>query len=83
MFIAFPVIFLYICVKCIKMGQPIRKQIKEAHPESTREPFYTLLVDGTNLLRIAFADTKINTKGQHYGAVYQFLYQLRKMMEKL
>ncbi len=64
------------------MAQPVRKVVKEAHPELTTEPFYTLLVDGTNLLRISFADTKINTKGQHYGAVYQFLYQLKKMMEK-
>ena len=64
------------------MAQPIRQTIKEAHPEETRKPFYTLLVDGTNLLRIAFADTKINTKGQHYGAVYQFFYQLKAMMQK-
>lgn len=64
------------------MTQPVRKIVKEAHPEITTEPFYTLLVDGTNLLRISFADTKINTRGIHYGAVYQFLNQLRHMMEK-
>lgn len=64
------------------MGQPIRKTIIEAHPEVLVKPFYTLLVDGTNLLRISFADTKINTRGEHYGGVYQFLYQLKKMMEK-
>ena len=65
------------------MGQPVRKIIKDAHPELTAEPFYTLIVDGTNLLRISFADTdRYNTEGLHYGAVYQFLYQLRKMMEK-
>lgn len=64
------------------MGQPVRKAIQQAHPEETRKPFYTLLVDGTNLLRISFADTKINTKGFHYGAIYQFLYQLKNMMLK-
>ena len=65
------------------MGQPIRKAVIDAHPEVAVTPFYTLLVDGTNLLRIAFADkNKINRQGVHYGAVYRFLAMLRDMMEK-
>lgn len=64
------------------MAQPIKKKIIEAHPEAAVKPFYTLLVDGTNLLRISFADTKVNRSGVHYGAVYQFLLQLKIMMQK-
>lgn len=64
------------------MAQPVRKIVKETHPELTAQPFYTLLVDGTNLLKISFADTKVNNNGVHYGAIYQFLNQLRKIMEK-
>ncbi len=65
------------------MAQPIRRNIQETHPNLiTGEPFYTLLVDGGNLLRISFADTRINYKGEHYGAIYQFLLQLRIMMTK-
>ena len=65
------------------MGQPIRKAVREAHPEVDIKPFYTLLVDGTNLLRIAFADKdKYNRNNIHYGAVYHFLRMVRDMMEK-
>ena len=42
----------------------------------------TLLVDGNSLLRMCFRDDKINTKGIHYGAVFQFLLQLRKILQK-
>lgn len=64
------------------MAQPIRKNIKEVHPDITEESTYTLLVDGNNLLRIAFQDTKVNTRGEHYGAIFQFLLQLRMMLQK-
>ena len=66
------------------MGQPIRQNIKEKYPEVAKEkPFVTLLVDGNNLLRISMADTKTNAKGQHYGGVFQFLLQLRIMINKI
>ena len=42
----------------------------------------TLLVDGNSLLRMAFRDDKINTRGIHYGGVFQFLLQLRMMLQK-
>lgn len=64
------------------MGQPVRKKIIESHPELEHKPFYTLLVDGTNLLRICFSDDKINSEGVHYGAAFQFLLQLREMIRK-
>ena len=64
------------------MGQPVRQQIKEMHPETTTEPIMTLLIDGNSLLRMSFRDDKINTNGIHYGAVFQFLLQLRMMLQK-
>lgn len=65
------------------MGQPIKKAVIEAHPEVAVKPFYTLLVDGTNLLRVSFADkNRINSQGLHYGAVYRFLAILKDMLLK-
>ena len=64
------------------MPQPIRKSVIEKKPELEKQPFYTLIVDGNNLLRICFSDDKINTSGIHYGAIFQFLLQLRIMLQK-
>lgn len=65
------------------MAQPVRKRIKEQHPDMVhKESIYTLLVDGTNLLKVSFADPKVNTRGEHYGGVFQFLLQLHMMMKK-
>ena len=63
------------------MVQPVKKVIKEIHPELTNKTIYTLLVDGTNILRRCFSDTKVNTNGVHYGGIFQFLLQLKKMMQ--
>ena len=64
------------------MTQPIRKTIKETHPDITTESIYTLLVDGNSVLRQAFRDSRVNSNGIHYGGVFQFLLQLRMMMQK-
>ena len=64
------------------MGQPVRQQIKEAHPDAGVESIYTLLVDGGSLLRQSFRDGRVNTNGIHYGGVFQFLLQLRMIMQK-
>ena len=64
------------------MAQPIKKKILDTHPDLLVKPLYTLIVDGTNLMRISFSDTKINSNGVHYGAVFQFLLQLREMLKK-
>lgn len=63
------------------MAQPIKKIVKEAH-NITETKIYTLLVDGNNLLRLSMKDDKVNTKGEHYGGVFQFLLQLRMMLQK-
>ena len=64
------------------MKQPVRNKIKENFSNMLVEPIYTLLIDGTNLLRISFADTKINSEGNHIGGVFQFLLQLRMLLQK-
>ena len=62
------------------MRQPVRNVIAEKYCEQLKEPIYTLLIDGTNLLKISFADSKINTNGEHIGGVFQFLLQVRKLL---
>lgn len=64
------------------MQQPVRKQILENHPELSEKQTYTLLIDGTNLLRHSFVDNKVNTDGIHYGGVFQFLLQLKILLQK-
>ena len=64
------------------MQQPVRKQIIESHPELSEKSYYSLLLDGTNVLKVCFADPKVNTDGVHYGAVFQFLLQLRILLQK-
>lgn len=64
------------------MVQPVRKNIIETHKELIDKPIYSLLIDGTNLLKISFADTRINTQGVHYGGVFQFLLQIKILLQK-
>ena len=64
------------------MPQPVRPIIKEKHQELIEEPVFTLLVDGNSVLRQAFRDNRVNTNGMHYGGVFQFLLQLRMIMQK-
>ena len=64
------------------MAQPVRKNIAEIHPELSEKQEYTLIIDGTNLLRISMVDDKINTNGVHYGGVFQFLLQLKILLQK-
>lgn len=64
------------------MSQPIRKSVIEKKPELENKPFYSLLIDGNNMLKRCFADTKVNTEGIHYGAIFQVLLQIRMMLQK-
>ena len=65
-------------------NQPISKRILSKHPEVNSEiKTYTLLIDGDSLLQLAWnADTKVNTKGEHYGGVFQFLLQIKMLISK-
>ena len=64
------------------MKQPVRNVINDVHAAKLIDPIYTLLIDGTNLLRISFADTKVNSNGEHIGGIFQFLLQLRMLLQK-
>lgn len=64
------------------MGQPVRANIQATHPEINQKLTYTLLVDGGNILRMTMADTRLNSAGIHYGGTFQFLLQLRIMLQK-
>ena len=64
------------------MSQPVRKNIIKTHPDLNEKYCYTLIVDGTNLLRISMIDPKVNDKGIHYGGVFQFLLQLKILLQK-
>lgn len=62
------------------MSQPVRQTIQATHPELGAKPFYTLIIDGNNLLRQSMADEKVNVDGLHYGGIFQFLLQIRMML---
>ena len=64
------------------MAQPVKQTIAELHPELSEKSTYSLIIDGTNLLRLSFADTRINTSGVHYGGVFQFLLQIKILLQK-
>lgn len=64
------------------MPQPIPRRLKEKDPSLSQECFNTLLVDGSNLLEIAFsADKKLNSDGVEIGGIYQFLLQMKQLMK--
>lgn len=64
------------------MVQPVRKNIIQNHPELSEKSTYTLLVDGTNMLKICCKDDRVNTDGIHYGGLFQFLLQLKILLQK-
>ena len=64
------------------MAQPVRSIIKEQHPEINVKPIYTLLIDGNNLLKRSFVEPKYNSNGEDYGAIMNFLVQLKIMLKK-
>ena len=65
------------------MAQPIPKKIKEANPEMGEEKFTTLLVDGSNILELsASADKRVGSNGKIVGGIFQFLLQLKIMLQK-
>ena len=73
-------VFCYLALQIFEMSQPVRKKIIENHPELSAKPFYTLIIDGNNLLRQSMADSKVNMDGLHYGGIFQFFLQIRMLM---
>jgi 5'-3' exonuclease len=64
-----------------EMKQVIKKTIKEAKNINDEPLIYTLLVDGNNLMKISSVDKRLNGKGEEYGIVFQFLWQLHKLLQ--
>jgi 5'-3' exonuclease len=64
-----------------EMKQVIKKTIKEAKNINYEPLIYTLLVDGNNLMKISSVDKRMNGKGEEYGIVFQFLWQLHKLLQ--
>ena len=60
------------------MKQVTKNNKNKSCPSSIR----TLLVDGNNLMKISLVDKRTNSRNQEYGMVYQFLWQLNKMLER-
>lgn len=62
------------------MKQVIKKNIKELKNIKDEKLIYTLLIDGNNLMKISSIDKRMNSKGEEYGMVFQFLLQLSKLL---
>ena len=65
------------------MPQPIPKKIKEIKPNADVKPFTTLLIDGSNILELSSsADHTFSSNGMDYGGIFQFLLQIKMMLQK-
>lgn len=65
------------------MSQPIPKRIKQSKPDIGRKSFNTLLVDGSNLLELAFsANKKTSSSGKEIGGIFAFLLQMKILLQK-
>lgn len=65
------------------MPQPIPKKIKEIKPDAGVKQFTTLLIDGSNILELSScADHTLSSDGMDYGGVFQFLLQIKLLLQK-
>jgi len=65
------------------MPQPIPKRIKENNPELCEKPFNTLLIDGSNILELSsLGDNTVSSSGKPIGGVFQFLLQMKMLLQK-
>ena len=64
------------------MKQPIRRRVAEANGIDTKKYFYTLLIDGNNILNIASVDHKMNDDGKEYGIILTSLRLIGDVLRK-
>lgn len=65
------------------MPQPIPKKIRESKPELCQKTFNTLLIDGSNVLELSsLGDNTLSSGGMPIGGVFQFLLQLKMLLQK-
>jgi 5'-3' exonuclease len=62
--------------------QVIRKSVKDAHHINNEPIIRTLLVDGNNLMKISLVDKRVNSRNEEYGMIFQFLWQLNKLLSR-
>lgn len=65
------------------MTQPIPKKIKDNKPEIAKKTYNTLLVDGSNILRLSLSkDKRTSSNDTEVGGIFQFLLQIKIMLQK-
>lgn len=65
------------------MAQPIPNKLKEARPDLSEPKYTTLLVDGSNVLKLSMSACKqTSSNGKEVGGIFQFLLQLKIMLQK-
>ena len=64
------------------MKQPIRKRIAQANNIDIKKYFYTLLIDGNNIMKIASVDHTMNNKGIEYGIILTSLRLIGEILKK-
>lgn len=65
------------------MPQPIPKKIKDINPNASIKQFTTLLIDGSNILEVCTSkDHTLSGNGVDYGGIFQFLLQLKLLLQK-
>ena len=65
------------------MPQPIPRKIREKKPELCEQPFNTLLIDGSNILELSsLGDNTVSSSGKPIGGVFQFILQLKMLLQK-
>lgn len=64
------------------MAQPIPKKVKESNPNAGVRYYNTLLIDGSNVLELSMRDETVSSNGKITGGIFQFLLQIRMMLQK-
>lgn len=65
------------------MPQPVPKKIKEINSKCVAKQFTTLLIDGSNILELSScADHTLSNNGMDYGGIFQFLLQIKLLLQK-
>ena len=64
------------------MKQPIKKTVVEKHNIDTVQPIYTLVVDGSSVLKTALVSNKMNSDGLEYGAIEIFFKIIKNVLVK-
>lgn len=65
------------------MAQPVPKKIQKTNPQICNKEFNTLLIDGSNILELSsLGDKTISSNGKQTGGIFQFLLQIKILLQK-